>query len=57
MNTGRSLPAVMLGVVCGGVAGAIAAYAVKSMCCRGTCKTGSMLIKAGRKMNQMKSMF
>jgi len=57
MNTGRSLPAVMLGVICGGVAGAMAACAVKSMCCGGACKTGSMLIKAGKKMNQMKSMF
>ncbi|MBR3839176.1 MAG: hypothetical protein IKJ75_05575 [Clostridia bacterium] len=57
MNTGKILPAVMLGMVCGGVAGAAAACAVKSMCAGSTCKAGALLIKAGKKMNDMKSMF
>lgn len=57
MNTGKFLPAMMLGMVCGGVAGTLAACAVKSMCAGSTCKAGRLLIKAGKKMNDMKSMF
>ena len=56
MNTGNKLPAVMLGVVCGALAGAVTACTVRSMC-SSPCRTGAMLIKAGRKMNRMKNMF
>lgn len=57
MNTGKTLPAVMLGVVCGGVAGAMAAGLIKCMCSGSACKAGNLMIKAGHKINKMKSMF